>query len=290
MAAEFKVAVGEHIPGFIAMMSNQAVRQAFPKVLGRLNDLAKMYQETWRRYAQGAPIPGCPRVVRSRGPYAKSIQVDLSNDVTKVIFTNYPAHKYIEEGHGEIDLKPGLIGGPKARSSSKGTTYNIVAFRHDTPKASGNPMPVNIYNIVKGFEQSKVTGTFPDAKGIIRRTYNWGNRLGPAGPQETKKISDEMQKRLSAFYGTSVSDTYTWKAGKYAGMVRMQANTTKAKSSSYITFRVVSSRSDPASWIVPEASPIPIRQAVVDTMRPITDQAIADAFEEDIARKQGVDI
>jgi len=290
--AEMKVGVGVHIPGFAALMSDKTVRQAFPTVVDRLNDLAKMYQETWRRYALGAPIPtsGGPRVINSRGEYAKSIQVDLSNDLEKVIYTDYKAHKYIEDGHQEIDLKPGLLSGPKARTGANGP-YNIVAFRHGVPGtlSTNKPMPLNVYNMVNKFSQSKVTGQYTDVKGVVRNTYRWGDRLGSSGAPETKKISPEMQKKLSQAYGRPVSDTYTWTAGKRSSMVRMQANTQKAKSSSYITFRVVSMRSDPASWIVPKKDPIPIRQAVVDTMRPITDQAIADAFETDIARAKGVD-
>lgn len=295
MAAEYKVQVGVHIPGFADLMQNPTVQQTFPKVLSRLNDLAKMYQETWRRYAQGAPIPGCPKVIRSRGDYARSIKVNLSSLTEKLIYTDSPKHKYIEEGHGEIDLKPGLLSGPKARTSTGKDPhqYNIVAFRHGSAGSSSSnaPMPINIYNIVKGFEQSRVTGTFPDVKGVTRRTYKFNDRLGQAGPQETKNISPEMQKKLSEKYRVNVSDTYTWKTGKYSGMVRMQANTAKAKSSSYITFRVVSKYSDPASWIVPEQAPIPIRQAVIDTMKPIVDQAIGDAFVEDLMQnKKGRDL
>lgn len=293
-ANDINVGVGTHIPGFIELMGNASVKQAFPAVLERLNDLAKMYQETWIRYANGAPIPGCPRVIHSRGDYARSIQVNLTNDVVKVIYTNYPAHKYIEEGHGEIDLKPGLLSGPKARINAKGEPYNIVHFRHGiTGTAPSNkPMPINVYNIVKKFEQSKVTGTFKDVQGVTRRTYSWKDRLSATkgGAPETKHLSASMVKKLEQKYGKPVSDTYTWKAGKHAGMVRMQANTTRAKSSSYITFRVVSIHSDPSSWIVPALPPAPIRQAVVDTMRPITDKAIADAFEEDVSKRQGVDV
>lgn len=293
MPAEFNVGVGAHIPGFFDMMRDVKMRQAFPKVLERLNVLATLYQRKWRSFAQGEQIEGCPHVINSRGDYAKSIKVDLSNETTKIIYTTSPHHEGIEKGHEDIDLKPGLLSGPKARhSTNTGTTYNIVAFRHDSPsKTARNPMPVNIYNIVKSFEQSKMSGTFPDSKNLARNTYTWKDRLsaGQGGEQETKKISADMQKKLSERYGIEVSKKYKWKTGKYAGMVRMQENTESAKNSAYMTFRVVSSRSDPASWIVPKRAPIPIRQAVVDAMREITEKAIADAVEEDIGRKKGVD-
>jgi len=80
---------------------------------------------------------------------------------------------------------------------------------------------------------------------------------------------------------TSQGD-YTWSTGKRTGMVRMDASTKRARSSKYITFRVVSYKSDPASWIIPAKDPVPIRQKVVDTLRAESEKLIKMGMEEDL--------
>lgn len=285
-----QIKIGQTIPRFVELMQKPGVRQAFPNVMRALNDLADMYVETWRRFAMGGNLPGTSQVISVRGgdKYIQSIKADKKNATTKVISADGKTTDAIEKGHDAIDLKPGLLKGPKHRNSKKdGGAYNIVAFRHGTPGTlpSNKPMPMQVFNLSNRMEQSRVIGTYTDQGGVKRNEHKWGGRLPAAkgGAPQTKKISPAMQKELSKRYGTAVGDEYTWKAGKHANMVRMQANTAKAKSSSYITFRCVSIHSDPASWIVPEKQGVPIRDAVVKFMKGLTEDMIKDAFEEDLA-------
>jgi hypothetical protein len=273
MAQGIQVNVGEHIPGFVQLMSREQSRKAFPKVLETLNKVTEMYQELWIHYAKHS-VPGY-NIIKSGAEYSRSIKINTSNETEKIIYSDNPKlHRQVENSHGTIDLKDGLLKGPKARHRSWGS-YNIVAFTHRTPSktATGsNVMPVQIYNIVKKFEQSKEQAKWTDASGIQRTHYEFKERLGSVGKQETKETP---------------KGKYTWKTGKYSGMVRMQQNTEGAKHSGYITFRCVSSRSDPASWIVPAKQGVPIRKAVVDIMTPIVNKAIAEAFEIDIGTAKG---
>jgi hypothetical protein len=273
MATGMQVNVGQHIPGFVQLMSRKQSRRAFPNVLEKLNKLTTMYQDLWIHYAKNS-VPGY-NIIQSGTEYARSIQINTSNETEKIVYSDNPKlHHKVEDSHGPIDLKDGLLKGPKARHRSWGS-YNIVAFTHRTPSktATGsNVMPIQIYNIVKKFEQSNEQAKWTDATGVKRTTYQWNDRLGASGKQETKETP---------------KGKYTWKTGKYSGMVRMQQNTEGAKHSGYITFRCVSSRSDPASWILPAKQGVPIRQAVVDIMMPIVDKAIADAFEIDIGTAKG---
>jgi len=305
---DLQVTVTEVIPEFAKLLKKMDFRSTFPNTLAALNILAIEYTETWRRMSQGAPIPGTSKRINSRGDYTRSINYDISSDERKIVFSdaNKPYTSWIEEGHGEIDLKPGLLAGPKARAGKKGP-YNIVSFRHGVPgtdKENNAPMPMNIYNVIKsetnkldskrtreinkmknegtsGWLQgwtpkrgtSKIIETYeaPNAKGesTLRRTYDWGYRL-PAhlgGTPETKQTS---------------KGEYTWKSGKHAEMVRMQTSTSRAKNSNYITFRVVSYRSDPASWIVPEREGIAIRAGVLEQMAEKTKEILAAAMREDL--------
>ena len=293
MPEQFTVTVGDILPEFLKLKKNVDMTQAFPHTLAAIKELAASYAAQWRRFTMGEPMPGTPRRIWSRGPYTQSIQVEDIGPSTAAAVSVGPWTRWFEEGHGEIDLKPGMLKGPKARLSKDGTPYNIIAFRHGTGGLpSNNPMPINVYNIMKyetnkadqaykaGRSQtpgvSKITGVSPTpniqrASGAmdVGRIYQWGYRL-PAqfgGPAETKDTSKGQ---------------YQWKTGKYTSMVRMQANTSKAKSSTYITFRTVSIHSDPASWIVPALEALPIRQIVMDYMKDYTTEMLKDGLEKDL--------
>jgi hypothetical protein len=265
--------VADEIPAILEALQNVKPDTVFPNLLAALNAVSEMYAYTWRKYAGGSPIPGTPRIIHSRGDYVRSIQTDTSKPDEKWVFTDYPAHKWIEEGHGEIDLKPGLLAGTKARQGKLGP-YTIVGFRHGTPKtsASNNPMPVRVYNFMRQLAQnnqqkSSITGKIPGAKPHDRK-YHWGSRL-PAnmgGAALTKR--------------TSVGN-YTWTTGKMTGMTRMDTSIKKTNSQ-YMTFRIVSYKSDPASWRVPPVQGVAIRQAVVDSTRPEVVEMLKRAVEADL--------
>jgi hypothetical protein len=277
--ADIKVTVSEILPDIMKLISASGgpTSQVFANVIATLNALIYAYQAQWKSFALGEPMPGAPRVIKSGAAYAQTIQVHLSDDLIKEVFTDSPHHNFIEKGHGEIDLKPGLLTGAKVRYSKSGTPYNIVAFRQDTPKGLNNPMPLNIYNLAKKeFDKADVAhskGLAPKpgtSKMLGKGQYEWGISMPKdfGGPATTVKQ-------------TSKGD-YAHKFSKYAGMVRMQASTEHAKRSGYMTFRVVSARSDPASWISPPLQGVAIRQAVVDKMRGETVELLREAIQRDL--------
>jgi hypothetical protein len=284
--ADLKITVDEFAPGFAKLAKDVNFRTVFPHLLEALNMIALNHVVQWRRFTMGEQIPGVPSVINSRGDYTRSINSDISKDQLKEVYSKGPWTDGIERGHGEIDLKPGMLSGPKARMGKKGP-YNIIPFRHGIPSTlkSNNPMPDNIYKyMVKvtnaaekagGVGRSRIVGKGPgvwqrvSGAQDLRLNYQWGSRLPSSmgGVPQTKQ--------------TSLGD-YTWKTGKHSSMVRMEASTKKARSSEYITFRVVSYKSDPASWIVPPKDPIPIRQKVVDVLKDQTQKLLKMAIEEDL--------
>lgn len=269
MAEDVKVQIGQDIPGFIEMMSGPNAADNFPNVSAALDKLADLYAEAWRSFASGTPIPGQPRVISMRGgdKYVQSIQVYKDDPFTKVISADKKGTDEIEDGKGPVDLKPGLLKGPKARQGKTGP-YNIVAFRHGVPGtlSSNKPMPMNVYTMMKKAEPSKATGTITDAGGAQRQTYKWGDKFPVSAQGQRSKLEAK----------------YTWKSGAYSGMVKMQDTTSSAKGSGYMTFRMVSVHSDPNSWIIPSKPGMPIRVAVIDFMRGIAEKTIATAFEKDL--------
>jgi len=272
MSSKVELNVSDIVPDFLKMLEKTGSAKAFPNTLGALNAVGDLLVITWRSFASGTPIPGVPRVIKSRGDYSRSIGADLSKPTEKVIYTTSPHHKHIEEGHGQIDLKPGLLSGPKARSGANGM-YNIVAFRHGTPGtgSENRPMPLNVYKFMQKVNQtrqdtSRVTANNKGAQ--PQRAYSWGGRH----PQTSQGQRSHV-KSLGA---------YTWKTGAYSGMVRMDTSTSKARHSGYITFRVVSTKSDPASWIVPPIEGIPIREKVLEFNKERIEMMIKAAMEADL--------
>jgi hypothetical protein len=275
---DIKIQVEELVPDFIKLIQAGAgTTQVFSNTLATLNALTYAYQAQWKSFALGEAMPGIPRIIKSGAAYAQSIQVDVTDDYIKTVFTDSKSGKYIEEGHGEIDLKPGLLSGKKVRYTKSGTPYNIVAFRQGTPKSSSNPMPVNIYQLAKKLfddadtkKSQALTQKVGTSRVIKTGKTEWGVNTGKdfGGPATTVKT-------------TSKGD-YAHKFSKFANMVRMQVSTEHAKRSEYITFRVVSVHSDPASWIVPSIEGAPIRQAVVEKMRDETINLLREAVLKDL--------
>jgi hypothetical protein len=138
---------------------------------------------------------------------------------------------------------------------------------------------------------SRVVGRFnqtvktPQGKFETRRANNtnWGYRLpaSEGGKPETKQV----QGGKFHFNGESyeiAKGSYKWKTGKHTGMVRMDTSAGRGKTSEYRTFRVVSFRSDPRSWIVPPEDPLPIREKVLQDITPKAQEIIRTMLEEDL--------
>lgn len=293
--AELEIKVTDIVPEFVQIATKGTRPDAvMAHTAGAISRIAEMYQEAWIRAAGGHALPGLPFVIHSRGGYASSIRINHISDNIKEIFSDYTTKagygltSMLEAGHGPIDLKPGLLGGPKARQGKKGP-YNIVSFRHGIPGTgrANNPMPLSVHRSMQQ-DTSRATSVRKAASTPIQgasrvsrssaqpggRAYQWGAKFDQQSQRGRRsKIVREAGKTLG---------TYTWKKGKYAGMVRMQASTGTAKSSQYMTFRVVSAASDPMSWIVPEQPPWPVRDAVKEFVQPFAEGILQEKLEADL--------
>lgn len=290
------VSAQEIVPDFIASMMKGKARKVdiIPTVILTMEKLSTMYQEAWVRVAAGGHLPGLPFVVNSK-QYHRSIERRQISPTKWEIYTSYTTKsglsvtELLERGHGLIDLKEGLMKGPKSRMGKNGR-YNIVPFRHGVPgtdQIRNNPMPMSVYknfsSQLKEADQRKKAGAAPtggrsevtSSKPGGGRDYSWGERFDKTSKQG-------IQKKTIMKKGKKIGE-YIHKAGKYAGMVAMQASTQKARASGYMTFRIVSASSDPMSWIVPEQPPWPVRKAVTDYMKPFAEEMIQRAIEQDMS-------
>lgn len=290
-----KIKVTDYSPEFVKYARRGFKSKMFKHVIGTLDQLAYAYQRLWRAYASGEQtVPGS-KTLHSSGRYTRSIQIDASKPFVRIIYTDYPPHKYIEEGHREIDLKPGLLHGPQARMGKHGP-YNIVSFRHYTrpdipgvgeprgyvPKRS-DVMPMNIQRMM----QQATDNADREYEAGMRPTPGLSRKItsGPRPEDRTYQWGARLSRKLQQGRVIRPGGEYSWKTGRYAGMVRFNVPSgPNEKRTEYITFRVVSWKSDPRSWIVPPAAPIPIRQATDDFVNRTIDipQAISDAIMQDI--------
>lgn len=203
------------------------------RVAAKVGDTTARTQEAWMTAAQ--------QVTRS-GEYARSIQAEWpvsSNPFTGRVFSIAAYAAALEYGAGSRDLKPALLASPKAHVSAQGGRYISIPLRHGTPGSeSMPPMPQDIY------QAAKALGRYAET----RQRLEPGRRVGGMSVAErawrTKLPVGGMQA------------PYTWRTGPYAGMVKggMSGH------SQYMTWRTVSTNSDPSSWWYPGFAGRHIRQ------------------------------
>ena len=232
--------------------------------------LTDVIQRTWIEYASGVTVTysgGTFHVNTVSGEYVRSIQEGLRmlGNLTGEILTTSGHGSLIERGIKAYDQKAALLRSSRAKVGKGGSRYITVPFRHGTPgTVTMASMPKHVYDQAKTLGYSR-KNNFLTAL-VTGRRYSWGGRL-----QET---SEGQRSHISPHPGKG----YTWKTGLFSGMVKMG----KTNHSQYMTFRRVSTNSDPASWQFPGVKPRPIREAVVENTREEILQLIRSGFEMDL--------
>jgi hypothetical protein len=168
----------------------------------------------------------------ARGYVASISQVEMGKGVATIrLRSDTPEGKLanaIEDGVAPYDLKKGLLRSSKAKKTKSGKPYIHVPFQLKTPGGGVRP---------------------PEPETMPRPIYRLASQLGiGAQVKLPKKYEDYgLKTRLSA--DLSRWGHYTWKVSPYQGITKVQEpGATKA---TYMTFRTVSKKSDPSSWIHP---------------------------------------
>ena len=191
-----------------------------------------------------------------RDAYANSISVSYKEgDLSALVYTPYEPASLIEEGRPAYDLKAMLNTSTKVRLAKNGKRYLIIPFSHGTPGSTVmQAMPKNIHKQAEQMGLSRVTGKTWISNGFggggiytERSTYSWdkkGNTINPNKARVKGNISigalpAGLAPKLAPHHATDI----------YAGMRRFDTSAGKAKSSKYLTFRVMVEGS--SKWIVP---------------------------------------
>lgn len=188
-------------------------------------------------------------LVTSRLDYINSMDFeDLGN--LFIISIKEPG-VHFENGFEAFDQKQGLIHGPHSKVSASGHRYNIVPFSHKgaTTKES----------------ESKGQAYVSELKNTIKKMQ----QLAPP---------KEIRDRSGRVIGRVVAKTPKDIQGVTSGMIKIEKDYNKKKQSSYLTFRGVSEKSDPADWIHPGYKGLKAFEAVEKTIEDKIDVVIRQIF------------
>ena len=242
-----------------------------PNLKAAINQSAQFVQATWQQVVMGTlQVPGASEIKENIGLrrlYADSIilssQLRHGGNLSQTVVATKKIAEQLEKGTGPWDMKPMLLNGPKARISKKGNRYNIIPFRHGTsdnyaPNSNFKTMPKDIYQQARELKASVKAGN----------KIKWGGKLTGTEGQYVP--------------GKNATSGYQHKNGKYEGMVRIEKTYAAATQSKYLTFRVVSEKSDPQSWWHPGYTAHHIAASVSDFCKPGVEEMLREAAIADL--------
>lgn len=228
---------------------------AFPATRYAAGRASAHIQQTWIWFASGHPIPGYADRSVNNVEYRNSIRrVKISPFDYLIFVADDKVGDKVEEAQPRIDLKT-FLPFPKSRISKDGEPYSHIPFRHRLTRIRRRAPRGTVSKIVK-MEKSFVTGSFKDVRGIKRYSYKWAKR---------EKTLDRSLK------GT-----------QFQGIVRFETSTGEGSSSAYMTFRTISTKSPPDSWIIKARPGIPLSEIVEENTRGTVIRIIREGIEADL--------
>jgi hypothetical protein len=153
-----------------------------------------------------------------------------------------PLVMMLEDGASEFDIKEGMAKSPKRKFGKDGSWYMSIPMRFATPSALGESevfagvMPPEIYERIKGASTNIPTGGGMRSKGLTL------DEIPTQYQEKTVRQAIPKSKLMAA------RQEYISKSSKFEGLVKMKDSST-GQTSGYMTFRRISEKSDPASWI-----------------------------------------
>jgi len=224
--------------------------------------------------------------IKSSGTVIEAIQnaeteYDPAEPFIGYLIIKGAAVRALEFGSNPFDMKPGLLAGPKARTAKDGGRYNIIRFRHGTESTAGTGtgltggaytprMPTEIKRAAQGADGSSISPMTPWGQ---RSSLNI-QRLARANKAQWKAATGQ---KIYRGLGT-IAKGYTWKSSPWAGLRREG----EGHHASYATYRAVSDKSDPYSWIHPGTTGKHFIHRALDAFRPeaamMTSMAISAFF------------
>lgn len=193
-----------------------------------MKEITASFAREWEKTAN-------QKLVTSRSEYVQSIIVIDEGWGKGAVLLRGWLPNAVEQGKSQFDIKEGLLNGPNAKTGKNGSKYNTVPFSHGTPNSitgnfNGGTMPVEIYQIAKSQPVGEPV-TFDQL---------------PKQFQEKKTVAIKSPDPQNF-------REYTHKSAIYEGVVKSRDSVTGQNT--YSSFRRVSEKSDPNSWIHPGIEP-----------------------------------
>jgi hypothetical protein len=255
-------------------------RTVYPLVSQGINGIAQATVSRWIEAVQHAKLWS-----GEKDAYAKTITYSMTSDMSAVVESTYKYASEIEEGRPPRDLKKMLDTSNKVRRTKDGTRFLVIPFRHNV-----SSMPAHVYSAASALTASTIIGQ------TKRRA---GELTSAAFGQGMVPMSEKRQRRNPFLKSTANrqdvmvnKDIYSWgsklvagsmgpnprgKSDRFAGMVKFDTSTPGAQRSSFLTFRIMSEKSQ--GWIVPAQPGQHIVKGVVDEMKPMAEKIIQEAFK-----------
>lgn len=109
-----------------------------------IDEALEYVKSTWSAVTYGKRMPGMTHVFYDP-EYAPTLKIERQGFRARV-YTEYQGATEIQHGRPSIDLKPGLLSGPGAKTNAKGQSYNVVPFSHASPHSSSiKALPEDVY-------------------------------------------------------------------------------------------------------------------------------------------------
>jgi hypothetical protein len=274
----------EELVSRIAAMSNTLGAAALSATAKAMNRAAAEVQDAWLQYAIGKKtLPGgVPPMKNPSGDYARGIHIEHNGPFDKAIVNDSKNAEILEYGAPEIDMKDYPAKSRKSRitkhGKNKGQPYLIIPFRWGTKDTVGfrNVMPVEINNIVEKFKKME---TLVDADNSDYKTPNaYGEMVGRA---QYNKGYDRLNivQIINAEPDVSINQIFNMSV-----MVRTKDDTGIDRAAGYLTFRVLSAKSPPGSWIKPASPARHVTDGVVKETEKKVNNLIEAGVMKDVGR------
>lgn len=250
-------------------------KQIFPLLNQAVRAVAQQTASDWQAEVYKAKLWS-----GEKDAYAQSIKWEMTGDFTAVVEATYKHAGEIETGRPARDLKKMLGTSTKVRRTEKGKRFLVIPMRQNVEKLE----QAGLYEAAAGLSASSVTGKSRRIAGEI-------THLSPSsGMSPAKKQTQFLTNRRTKQAQQVRQNTYAWgqrisaaQAGSNkwaAGLVRFDTSTPKAKSSSYMTFRIMMEGS--GGWIVPAQPGMYLAKKVTDNMQPLAQAAFSEAIKRQL--------
>lgn len=180
----------------------------------------------------------------TRNEYMRSIYMGEQSKSKNVLILRGTLPNMIEFGAQPFDLKDGFAKSSKAKRTKDGGWYLTIPFRWSTPGSIGensafsNSMPQDVHQLARQLR--------PRSSNAGRSTS--GQSLSAGSLPARHQTRGTRGAASNALTGQTFP-AYQHKSPLLAGLQRNQQTYANSTQNSYSTFRRVSSKSDPNSWI-----------------------------------------